>query len=234
MKILWLITARSGSKSIPDKNIKLLGGEPLLNYRIKTALSLGINSEVWISTDSEVYAKIAEKTGAKVPFIRPKNLAEDSTSSTDVVLHAMEYANNNGFSFNYIGLLEPTSPFIRRDYLINALEQLDRTLEATSIVAVKVQRPNTVFVQDDDKYLSEIANNLSKLKYLGRQEFRKQITPSGGFYISKWLDFMNNKSFYTSKTLSFMVDEISGLEIDEKIDWDFAEFLIEKKIVKQY
>ena len=68
------------------------------------------------------------------------------------------------------------------------------------------------------------------MKNYSRQEFEKEITPSGGFYISKWSAFIENKTFYTSKTLSFEVDEVSGLEIDEPLDWEFAEFIVLKKL----
>ena len=78
-------------------------------------------------------------------------------------------------------------------------------------------------------FLEELSINLERLKNIGRQEFEKEITPSGGFYISKWDTFLEKKSFYTSKTLSFEVDEISGLEIDESLDWEFAEFIINKR-----
>ena len=83
-KILWILAARSGSKTIPGKNIKLLGGIPLLAYRIKSALLSKYSQDIWISTDSEEYAKIAEEYGAKKMFIRPDILADDQASSSDV------------------------------------------------------------------------------------------------------------------------------------------------------
>ena len=227
-KILWLVVARSGSKSIPDKNIKLLSGLPLLTYRIRSAKKTKYPEFVWISTDSKKYASIALKHGAEVNFIRPKKLAEDNTDSVDVVLHAMNYANDNNYHFDYIGLLEPTSPFINSDQLDKALKKLIKNPIADSIVAVKESRPNTIFIQDESIFLDKIAKNIKKHKKIGRQNFIKQITPSGGFYISKWESFLNKKTFYTSKTIHFLVDEISALEIDEPIDFLFAEFISQK------
>lgn len=106
--ILWLVTARSGSKSIPDKNIKILGKQPLISYRIQSALTTRIAGDVWVSTDSEKYAEIAKEYGAEIPFLRPDYLSTDDASSTDVVLHAMEYALNLNKKYDFIGLLEPT------------------------------------------------------------------------------------------------------------------------------
>lgn len=231
LKTLWLVTARSGSKSIPNKNIKLLNGKPLLDYRIKSANKTIQPNSVWISTDSKKYAQIAKSSGSEVKFMRPSELATDSSSSVDVVLHAMNYADKHKYEFDFIGLLEPTSPFITADQLDQAILKLSSTREARSIVAVKEHRPNTIFVQDDAPYLDVLAKNLDNLSNVGRQEFKNQITPSGGFYIAKWNAFKKDKSFYTKKTLSFLVDEISGLEIDEPIDFLFAEFLAKKENV---
>lgn len=230
-KVLWVVAARSGSKSIPDKNIKILGSHPLLAYRIKSARSSAYLSDVWISTDSEDYAKIAEKYGAEAPFIRPVELATDEASSIDVVLQAMEFANSVNKKYQYIGLLEPTSPFISTNNLDEAISKLDSDKNASAIVAVKESRPNKIFVQKDDTYLTELAQNLKKNQKLGRQFFKKEITPSGGFYISKWNDFLQNKTFYNHNTLAYEVDEVGGLEIDESIDWLFANFIIENGLV---
>jgi CMP-N,N'-diacetyllegionaminic acid synthase len=227
-KILWLVVARAGSKSIPDKNIKLLSGIPLLAHRIRSAKKTKYPESVWVSTDSKKYANIALKNGAQVNFIRPKLLAQDNTNSADVVLHAMNYAIENNYQFDYIGLLEPTSPFITSDQLDKSFKKLISHPIAESIVAVRESRPNTIFIQDESIYLDKIAKNINKNNKIGRQNFRKQITPSGGFYISKWESFLNNKTFYTSKTIHFLVDEISALEIDEPIDFLFAEFISQK------
>ena len=227
-KVLWLITARSGSKSIPNKNIKILGGNPLIKYIIESALNTDVSKDVWVSTDSKEYAKIALKFKAEIPFIRPSYLASDNASSFDVVLHAMEHANKIGFEYDYIGLLEPTNPFIKSVHLENALFLLENTEYASSVVATVETRTNTIFIQDDSKYLKTLAKRFNNLRKLGRQNFKKEITPSGGLYISKWNDFLRNKSFYTQKTLSFQVDNIAGLEIDEPIDWEFAEFIMNK------
>jgi CMP-N,N'-diacetyllegionaminic acid synthase len=227
-KILWVITARSGSKSIPNKNIKILGGNPLIKYIIESALNTDVSKDVWVSTDSKAYAKIALKFKAEVPFIRPSYLASDDASSFDVILHAMEYANKIGLKYDYIGHLEPTNPFIKSVHLENALFLLENTEDASSVVATIETRTNTIFIQEDSKYLKTLAKKLNNLRKLGRQNFKKEITPSGGLYISKWNDFLRNKSFYTQKTLSFEVDNITGLEIDEPIDWEFADFIINK------
>ncbi len=229
-KILWLVVARSGSKGIPNKNIKFLGGKPLLAYRIESALNSIHENDIWISTDSLIYAELGKKFGATIPFIRPAYLATDQSSSMDVVLHAMDFANAKSLFYEYVGLLEPTSPFITTHELDTAVNELEKENSADSIVAVRESRPNTLFIQDQNYYLDKISENIKNIKMLGRQMFNKQITPSGGFYISKWDSFQKHKTFYTEKTIGFNVTEFSALEIDEPIDFEFAEFLIEKKM----
>jgi CMP-N,N'-diacetyllegionaminic acid synthase len=105
---------------------------------------------------------------------------------------------------------------------------LNETIGAKSIVSVKESRPNKVFIQDEASYLDLISEQIRFFEKLGRQEFKRQITPSGGFYIAKWESFLLDKTFYTSKTLAYLVNEIAGLEIDEPIDFEFAEFLVNR------
>lgn len=230
-QILWLITARCGSKSIPNKNIKLLNGQPLIAYRIKSALSIAPKENVWVSTDNDEYAEIAKENGATIPFIRPKELATDNASSIDVVLHAMIEAEKRGLKYIALGLLEPTSPFVTYKQLKEASRLLLSNEDASSIVACRETRPNSLFIQKESQYLDSLAERFKKQKQLGRQNFDREITPSGGFYIAKWEFLQEHKTFYSNRTLSYLVEPESGLEIDELIDWKYAEFLIKEKIV---
>jgi CMP-N-acetylneuraminic acid synthetase len=230
-KILWLIPARSGSKSVPDKNINNLGGKPLMAYRILSALEISGEVNVWLSTDSELYGEIGSSYGAQIPFIRPAYLSTDTASSIAVVLHAIKFAEDNGFDYEYIGLLEPTSPFIYTETLKHALKLLHTDSHAEAIVAVRDTHPNSFFIQEDTPYLEELSSRLSSVSNTHRQVFANQITPSGGFYISKWEAIKQHKTFYTAKTIAYKVPKECGLEIDEPIDWLWAEFLLNNGVV---
>jgi CMP-N,N'-diacetyllegionaminic acid synthase len=229
--ILWLIPARSGSKSIPHKNIKKLGDYPLIAYRIKSALSIASPDDVWVSTDSEEYAEIAKGFGATIPFLRPKELATETATSADVVLHAINEADKRGLKYSVLGLLEPTSPFITFSQLKDAAQQLIGDDEAENIVAVRESRPNSYFIQKDSKYLTELAERLSMVNSHARQNFGKEITPSGGFHMAKWDSFKKIKTFFTKKTLSYFIGSENELEIDEPVDWNFAEFILQSGII---
>ena len=230
--VLWLIAARSGSKSVPDKNIKLLGEMPLLAYRIKTALCIAKEKDVWLSTDSEQYAAIGRNYGATIPFLRPAVLATDTAKSADVVLHAMQWAEQNGLQYSAIGLLEPTAPFVSSTQLAQAVDFLFADEMASSIVAVRQVRPSTFYVQEEERYLAAIARNIHSQGIMRRQEENVEITPSGGFYIAKWDRFKDLQTFYTPYTLSFRVPDLNGLEIDEALDWQWAEYLIIKRLIR--
>jgi CMP-N,N'-diacetyllegionaminic acid synthase len=231
-KVLWLITARAGSKGIPDKNIKLLGGIPLLAYRIKSALAISNSEDVIVSTDSEKYACISKSFGASVPFLRPSELALDTSKSEGAVSHAIDWAESQGRRYDAIGLLQPTSPFIKASHLLEAANNLfTKDSEAESIVSVRDVKPSSFLVQQDDRYLSVIAERISGLTTARRQDFPKEITPSGGIFIAKWEVYKEKRTFYTDKTLSYSLPDVYGIDIDEPLDFLWAEFLIEKNIV---
>lgn len=229
--ILWIITARSGSKSIINKNIKLLNGLPLIAYKIKTALSISSSNNVWVSTDSKEYAILSKEFGASVHFLRPDHLSTDLASSVDVINHCIDYAEKNSLKFDFIGMLEPTSPFVYYGHLENAVKELSSNDKADAIVATREARPNSFFIQNDSDFIADIGERIKKRTNYGRQNFQKQITPSGGFYISKWGSFKENNGFYSAKTLSYDLPVECELEIDEPIDWTWAEFLIKNELI---
>ena len=107
-----IIPARSGSKGLPNKNVKELNSKPLIAWSIETALSCKYIDEVMVSTDSELYAKIAKDYGANVPFIRPAEIATDTASRREVIEHVIKYYQQDSKEFDYIILLEPTLSLI--------------------------------------------------------------------------------------------------------------------------
>lgn len=229
--VLFLITARSGSKGVVNKNIRELFGIPLLAIRGLSALKLTDKENVWLSTDSEEYVQIGKKFGINVPFVRPEHLASDKASSADVVLHAMEHAERIGRKYKMIALLEPTSPFVYFEDIENAILKLKANNEAVAIVATKEVEAASVFVQKNALYLNVLADNLKKSQTMRRQDFETEITPAGGFYIAKWDDFLKHKTFYTQKTLSYILPEECSLEIDNEMQFKWAEFLVEKNAI---
>lgn len=228
---LFLIMARAGSKGVPDKNIYNLGGLPLIAYRILTAKNSTLSHDLVVSTDSAEYAAIANQYGARTPFLRPAVLASDTAKSTDACLHAIEWLEKNeNVQYKYLCVLEPTGPFTKIEWIEEAIKKMV-SKQASGIVACRYTSPHTTFIQDEDDYLTEVYATVNGLNNLNRQNFKKQITPSGNFYISTIESFKKTKRLYNEDTMSFIVPEPYCLEIDTMLDLEWANYLIEKKII---
>ena len=114
MKTLVVIPARSGSKGLPDKNIKLLNGKPLIHYSIEVAQKVFSNQDICVSTDSQKYISVAEMTGIQVPFLRPEELANDTATTQEVLLHCIKFYESRDMFYDYVLLLQPTSPLRKK------------------------------------------------------------------------------------------------------------------------
>ena len=123
MKTIAIIPARGGSKRIPRKNIKNFHGKPLIAYSIEVALKSGLFDKVVVSTDDEEIADIAQKYGATVPFLRPKELSDDFTGTGEVINHTIEYLNQNGEELDFICTIYATAPFLNEKYLIEGFKK---------------------------------------------------------------------------------------------------------------
>ncbi|MFA6238854.1 MAG: acylneuraminate cytidylyltransferase family protein [Bacteriovorax sp.] len=221
-KILAIIPARSGSKGLPDKNILPLCGKPLLGHTIDAALRSGVITKVVVSTDSENYRAIAIAEGAEVPFLRPKDLADDSSSIADVIHHSLEYFEKQGESFDLVILLQPTSPLRRPEHIKEAVEKYER--EAISGVETLI---SIVKAPVKSKWLMDIKNNYINfcfdfnLTNPQRQQLSQLYLPNGAIYIATAKHF--DKSFCTDKTLYYEMNDIDSTDIDTIEDFQLAE-----------
>ncbi len=136
MDVLGVIPVRSGSKRIPDKNIRELGGKPLLAHTIEQARASSVLDRCIISTDDKEIAAVARDHGGDVPFLRPDRLATDTASSADVVAHALEWVNEQGYKPTIGVLLQVTTPFRTSTDIDEAIKKLQQSPEAMSLVAV--------------------------------------------------------------------------------------------------
>lgn len=145
MTPLYLIPARGGSKGVPGKNIRLLGDIPLIAHSIKAALEVAENPEdVVVTTDSPEIAAIAEKEGARIPFLRPAHLASDTAGSREVMLHAIDTLNAGGAAYDCIVLLQPTSPLRNPRDIKKALELFEQK-RPDMVVSVKPAASNPYY-----------------------------------------------------------------------------------------
>lgn len=135
--ILGLIPARGGSKGIPWKNLVDLGGKPLIARTIESSLKCGMIDRTIVTTDSEKIAEISRKYGADVPFLRPNEFALDESNSYDAIFHAIDWLKENeNIEYDYICLLQPTSPFRNHEHINEAIKKLFKTKNALSLISV--------------------------------------------------------------------------------------------------
>ena len=230
-KILCIIPARSGSKGIKNKNIIKLRDQPLIAWPIKSALKSRYLDMVVVSTDSSKIAKIAKRYGAEVPFLRPKKLATDNSSTIDVIKHAVKFFEKERKYFDYILCLEATSPLTSAkdiDKSINIL--FKNSNKANSIVSVSncsSQHPEYLFYKKKDNLLKRYLNK--KNNYSRRQNLSNLYFIDGSLYLSKVKSLFLNNSFVSKKTISFIMPKYKSFEID-----DYTDLLIYKILTEKY
>ncbi|MHC1703462.1 MAG: acylneuraminate cytidylyltransferase family protein [Tenuifilaceae bacterium] len=225
MKPLVVIPARGGSKGVPQKNIKILGSKPLIQYTIEAAREVFNDDQICVSTDDIRIKEIAEKTGLTIPFIRPTELSQDNSGTYEVLLHALDYYEKKGNQYDTIILLQPTSPFRTGEHIREALKVFDNTCEM--VVSVKIARSNPYYT------LREESENGWLIKSKEGQFTRRQDCPivyevNGAIYIIN-VDALRSKPLTSfSKVRKYVMDEIPSHDIDSLFDWDVADYLVNK------
>lgn len=234
--MLFIIPARGGSKGLPGKNIREICGKPLIAWSIEAAKHAADQiggSEVIVSTDSEEIAAVAKTHGGNVPFLRPAELANDTAASIDVILHAVNFMEQQGKQFDYIAMIEPTSPQRDAQDLVNAFTQLKEINEAESIVGVcQTESCHPLFLTKLNHGFLEPYENKS-YKVYRRQDIDEVYFFEGSMYISKTESLKKRKSFYHEKTLGFVMPKWKAFEIDDAIDFILIESLLKAREEKR-
>ncbi|MEV9526251.1 acylneuraminate cytidylyltransferase family protein [Aliarcobacter butzleri] len=227
---LAIIPARGGSKGLPGKNIKELCGKPLIAWSIEAGLKSKYLDEVMVTTDYQDIANIAKEYGANVPFLRPDVLSSDMATSFDVIKHTIEfYKNEFDKEFDYIVLLEPTSPLRESSDIDIAIKQLIDS-NADSIVGIcktEDQNPAFLVLKNEKNYISGYENQ--DMKVLRRQEIKDVYFFEGTIYISKTEVLLNKKTFYHDNTIGYVVPKYKSLEIDDIDDFIMVESIMKYK-----
>ncbi len=225
MSNLAIITARSGSKGIKDKNIKLLNGKPLMAYTIESARKSQFIDEVMVSTDSEIYAAIAKEYGAEVPFLRSRETSTDTASSKDVILEVLSEYNKRGKRYDQFVMLQPTSP-LRTEQNIDRAFQLYWEKKADSVVSVcecehSPLLSNTLHADCNMFGFIESENNVR------RQDLKTYYRLNGAIYISKVSTFLQIQTFYGKNSYAYIMEQCQSIDIDSELDFKIAELFME-------
>jgi len=219
-RVIAVIPARGGSKGLPGKNMKMLCGKPLICWSIQSALKSKFIDELVVSTDSQEIADIAKAAGASVPFLRPVAIATDKTLTIDVVEHAMEFLRANAMqSFNYLVLLEPTSPLREDDDIDNMLIKLDAGADKfDAIVSVgEVNEHPSIMKRLSDEGVEPYCPELTMA--LRRQDNSPAFFPYGVAYIAKTQTLLAERTFYPKRCTYHRIKRYQNYEIDDIYDF---------------
>ena len=224
MKNLAIIPARSGSKGLKDKNIKLLDGKPLIAYTIEAALKSGEFDEVMVSTDSEEYAAIARQYGASVPFMRSEETATDTAGSWDVVEEVLQGYEKLGKSFDTFCLLQPTSP-LRDAGDIAGAYGLFREKADFAVVSVCEAEHSPLWcghLPEDGEFTDFIDADAMKQRQAGGKFYRL----NGAIYIVSCAKFRESRYLYQKGSFAYVMSQQKSVDIDSELDFRMAEFLM--------
>ena len=229
MYILGIIPARGGSKSVPQKNIRLLAGKPLMAYTIETAQKCNMLNRTIVSTDNDEIAEVAKKYGGDVPFMRPNNLSLDNTPMVPVIQHAVYFIEKKeNFHVDVVVLLDTTYPFRRVEDIEACIQKLERK-NADSVVTVCEVEHNPYFVMmelNDDKLVPLIKCDKVITR---RQDAPEVYRLNAAVYAVKRDVLMNKNKVITDNTIAVIMSQELSTHIDHEIDFEFAEYLMKKE-----
>lgn len=231
-KILAIVPARGGSKGLPGKNIRPLVGKPLICWSIEQAKASRYIDRIYISTDSQEIADTAQPyLGREIIELRPPELAMDTTPSSAFISYTINKLKNEGESFDFIVLLEPTSPLRDVNDIDNSIEMLIDHPQAESLLSVvRAEDANPSFmvtIADNGLMRPYLANTVSGMR---RQDINDVYYFEGTIYISKCSTFLEKNSFLHEKTLPYVVPKWKSFEIDDLTDFIIIEALMREKI----
>lgn len=228
MGYIAIIPARSGSKGLKDKNIKLLNGKPLIYYSIQSAIQSGCFDEIFVSTDSEKYKQIAEESGASVPFLRSEKNSTDTADSWDVVRETIEKYKQIGKEFDGFMLLQPTSPLRSAEDIINAFN-LKREKKANSVLSITETDHSPLQTACLPKSLNLGKMYKSKYFNMRRQDMPTYYRLNGAIYLADMDSFIKNGTIYCGKVVGYVMEKQRSIDIDDELDFVIAETLLARK-----
>ncbi len=220
-----IIPARGGSKRIPGKNIKLFAGQPIISYSIKAALASGLFQRVIVSTDSEEIAEVSRAYGAETPFVRPIGLADDFTTTADVIMHALDWLENHEASVSQACCLYATAPFVQISSLGEGLDILERS-GAASVFTVTTY-PASIYRALKQESDGRLAMVWPEYELTRSNDLPDTFHDAGQFY---WLDarrFMIEPRIYSPDSRPIVLPRYLVQDIDTPEDWLTAEAMFE-------
>lgn len=219
--ILVVIPARGGSKGIPRKNVKLFGDKPLIAYTIEVARQLFEDSRICVSTDDDEIAACARDYGDIVPFMRPVHLSTDEASSQDVILHALDFYGEK--KFKAVLLLQPTSPFRKKEHVEACLNAFDSSLDMVTTVYESKSNPYFNLMEENEEGF------LTKSKpsgYTRRQDCPPVYELNGAVYVINTESLRNRPIARFEKVKKVEMSSLESIDLDTPLDWKIATLIL--------
>lgn len=228
-RVLAIVTARGGSKGLPGKNIKVLNGRPLIEWTLSAISHSEYIDETYISTDDTQIAQVCIDFGFDVPDLRPAYLASDTASSMDVLRYSIEKMKENGKEFDYILLLEPTSPLRKKSDLDNIIKLSIDNPEADGVISVGLvhpEHPSIIKRINLDGFIIPYSEKIELTTR--RQDEDEAFFPYGVGYLIKVSRFLEENTIYTNKMLPFVIERWQNYEIDDIYDFRCIEAIMKE------
>lgn len=224
-----IIPARGGSKGIPHKNIRNLGGKPLIRYTIDVARAVADDKDICVSTDDPEIIRCVQDYGLKVPFVRPAELATDQAGMYGVLLHALDFYEKQGRHFDVVLLLQNTSPFRTAEDVKEALKLYRPDMDmVVSVNRTKTNPYYNCFEEDQDGFLKR---TLDGSGFVRRQDAPETYEYNGAIYVINPEQLKKMPLNQFTRRVKYVMDDLHSVDLDSMLDWTFAEFIIEKGLL---
>lgn len=234
MKILAIIPARGGSVRLPGKNIRVLGGKPLIGWSIDVAREVSSIDKIFVSTDCNDIADVCRKMRLDVPVLRPKNLASDKSSTIDAVKHTIEYLKERGEIYDFALILQPTSPLRSADHVRQAIDMVSSKHADAVISVCKCEHsPLWTNTLPDDFSITNFLE--TKFKNVPSQELPIYYRLNGAIFLVNINKLYEEETFLLSKnSYAIEMDAMASIDIDHEIDFLLAETVINQSSFTAY
>lgn len=229
MNPLIIIPARGGSKGIPHKNIKLLNGKPLIHYTIDVARGVAKDEDICVSTDDVEIIKCVEDYGLRVPFVRPADLATDTAGTYEVLLHALNFYEAQGKHYDVLVLLQNTSPFRTQKHVKEAIALFRNDVDM--VVSVKESETNPYYGCYEDDENGFLKKTIENSFITRRQDAPRTYEYNGAIYVFNVKSLKKCHYGKFSRKVKYVMDELHSVDLDNMLDWKFAEFIIKEGLV---
>ena len=218
-----VIPARGGSKRIPRKNIKLFHGVPVIAYAIKTAKESGVFSEIFVSTDDEEIAEVAESFGATIPWMRPKELSDDHATTVSVMKDAVNKLKSSLNELEYVCCIYPATPLLQPSFISQGLQILKVGDWDYVLSAARAETPPERFFSLDSA--NGVEMHFPEHKAVRTQDFLPSYHDAGQFYFGKSSSWESGLPIFSSKSTIIEIPRELSVDVDTLDDWHYAEHL---------